>query len=50
MEEKVKQIEEAAEPILKFLKENYNPHTTVIISEDCIKVVMDEINIPIIYD
>lgn len=48
--EKIKELQEISKPILEFLKNNYNPHTTVIISEDGIKVVSDEINIPIRYD
>ena len=48
--EKIKELEEISKPILEFLKKNYNPHTTVIISGDGIKVVSDEINIPIWYD
>lgn len=48
--EEIKELQEISKPILEFLKNNYNPHTTVIISEDGIKVVSDEINIPIRYD
>lgn len=44
--EKIKELEEISKPILEFLKKNYNPHTAVVISEDCIKVVSDEISIP----
>ena len=42
-----KEIRKISDPIIKFLKENYNPHTTVIINEDSIKVVSDEIFIPV---
>lgn len=45
--EKIKEIEEITKPIIEFLKQNYNPHTTIIINQDCIKVVVDEIGIPI---
>lgn len=44
--EKIKELEEISKPILEFVKKNYNPHTTVVISEDYIKVVSDEISIP----
>ena len=47
MEDKIKELEKIANPIINYIKENYNPHTTVIISEDSIKVVTDEISIPI---
>ena len=48
MEEKIKELNKISEPVINFIKENYNPHTTIIISEDSIKVVTDEINIPLI--
>lgn len=48
MEEKTEKLSKIAKPVISFIKENYNPHTTVIINEDCIKVVTDEINIPLI--
>lgn len=44
--EKIKELEEISKPILEFVKKNYNLHTTVVISEDYIKVVSDEISIP----
>ncbi len=50
MEEKIKEIEKISRPIIDFLKENYNPHTAMIINQDSIKVVSDEVNIPILYD
>lgn len=37
---KIKQLMEAAEPLMKFLKENYNPHTKVIV--DCISAELLE--------
>lgn len=48
MEEKIKELNKISEPVINFIKENYNPHTTIIISEDSIKVVTDEMNIPLI--
>ena len=48
MEEKITKLNKISETVIDFIKENYNPHTTVIISEDSIKVVTDEINIPLI--
>lgn len=47
MEEKMKELEQISNPIIEFLKRNYNPHTTIIINQDCVKVVTDEINIPV---
>lgn len=48
MEGKIVELSEMAKPVIDFIKNNYNPHTTVIINEDSIKVVTDEINIPLI--
>lgn len=48
--EKIKEIEELTKPIIKYIKDNYNPHTTIVISQDYIKIVVDEINIPMIYN
>jgi len=45
--EQLKEIEKISKPIVEYIKHNYNPHTTVIINENCIKVVSDEISIPI---
>ena len=45
---KLKELEQIAKPLIDFIKENYNPHTSIVINEDSIKVVIDEINIPLI--
>jgi len=44
MEEKLHEI---VKPIIKFLKENYDLHTTLVITTDHIKIVRDEVGIPI---
>lgn len=46
----INKLKDISQPIIDFIKENYNPHTTIIVSEDSIKVVTDEIIIPILYD
>lgn len=45
--EKIKKLENISKPILEFIRNNYNPHTTIIINENNIKVVSDEISIPV---
>lgn len=45
--EELKKIEQIAKPLIDFIKQNYNPHTSIVINEDSIKVVTDEINIPL---
>ena len=46
--EKIKEIEEITKPIVEYLKKNYNPHTSIIIDREYIRVVSDEVSIPII--
>lgn len=45
--EEIEKIKELSKPILKLLQEEYNPHTTVIINTNNIRVVTDKIEIPI---
>ena len=45
---KLKELEQITKPLIDFIRENYNPHTSIVINEDSIKVVTDEINIPLI--
>ena len=40
-------LQEITKPIIKFLKENYDPHTTIVITTEHIKIVRDELGIPI---
>lgn len=47
MDEKLKEIEKLCKPIVDYIKENYNLHTTVVITEDYIKVESTEIGIPL---
>lgn len=45
--EKIKEIEQICAPIVEYLEKNYNPHNTIIIKSDSIKLVSDEISIPV---
>ncbi|MHC1683456.1 MAG: hypothetical protein AB6733_10950 [Clostridiaceae bacterium] len=47
MDEKIKLLEEVCRPVVDFLKKNYDPYTTIIIAESQIKLVRDEIGIPV---
>lgn len=40
-------LKELCKPIRKYLAGSQNPHTTFIISQDRIKIVSDEVSIPI---
>ena len=50
MDIKIERLKKISEPVIEFLKQNYNPHTTVMINTDSIKVMSDDINIQIIYN
>ncbi|AND84231.1 hypothetical protein CTDIVETGP_1589 [Clostridium tyrobutyricum DIVETGP] len=45
--EEINSLKELCNPIVDYLKNNYNPHCTVIITDVEIKLVEDKIGIPI---
>jgi len=45
--EKIKELEELSKSLIEWLKKNYSPHATIIITDTYVKVVRDEIGIPI---
>ena len=47
MDEKFELLKELCKPIREYLADNYNPHTTFLISTDRIKIVSDEVSIPV---
>lgn len=47
MKVKSKNLEEICRPIAEYLKNNYDPHCTIIITDTQIKLVRDEIGIPV---
>lgn len=44
---KTEELKRICEPAIRYLKEHCNPHTKLVISTDFIKVVIDEIGIPL---
>lgn len=46
LNEKQRELRKLAQPLIEFLRENYNPHSSIIIDYDFAKVVIDEIGIP----
>ena len=40
-------LESLATPLVNFLRQNYNPHTRIVISFDHLKIEMDELNVPV---
>ena len=44
---KIDKLEEMCRPISDYLKENYCPYDTVVITDDKIRLVRDEIDIPV---
>ncbi|MGG7058748.1 hypothetical protein ACQPUZ_10660 [Clostridium tertium] len=45
--EDMKKLEEMCKPIVEFLKENYGPYSTVVITDTHIKLTRDEFGIPV---
>lgn len=48
--EQLKKIKELSRPLIEYLQQNYNPHTSIIIESDRIKVVEDLMCTPIFYN
>ncbi|MFT8313215.1 MAG: hypothetical protein ABF633_03050 [Clostridium sp.] len=42
----IESLEELCKPVVEYLKNNYNPHCTVVITDSQIKLVEDVISIP----
>ncbi|WP_297429581.1 hypothetical protein [Clostridium sp.] len=47
-ESPVQELEEICKPVVEYLKKNYDPHCTVVITDSHIKLVRDEIGIPVL--
>lgn len=45
--EDMKKLEEMCKPIVEFLKENYSPYATVVITDTNIRLTRDEFGIPV---
>lgn len=43
----MEEIKELCEQISKYLQEKQDPHTTIIITDNYIKMVRDEVGIPV---
>ena len=44
-EEKLKEFEEVVKPVIKFLNDNFNPHTSIIIDHDSAELVEGQMGI-----
>lgn len=47
IKEEIKNLNEICKPVVDYLKENYDPHCTVIITDNHIRLVRDEMGIPV---
>lgn len=47
VEKIIKELEDVTKPVVEFIKRNYNPYTTVVITDEYVKVARDEIGLPI---
>ncbi|MDR3595151.1 hypothetical protein [Clostridium sp.] len=43
----IEKLKELSEPLVEYLKNNWDSHCTIIITDSCIKLVRDEIGIPL---
>lgn len=50
MQKQTKELSELAEPIQRFLLENYHPHSAVVITLDDIKVIETSLGIPLPFE
>lgn len=44
---KFEELSKACEPLIEYLRNNYDPHTCVVVSSDSIKVLRVELGVPI---
>lgn len=47
MEKILSKLQEICEPVIKYLEQNHDPHTKIVVSMDSIEVTQTEIRIPI---
>lgn len=47
MEDKIKELGEISKPVVDYLKNNWDTHCTVVITDSHIRLVRDEIGIPV---
>lgn len=48
--EHFEKLEELSNPLIEYLHNNFNPHTSIIIDWDRLRVISDEISMPIPID
>jgi hypothetical protein len=44
----LKELKEVAKPLVKYLRENENPHQKIIIDQVSVKIIFDDVFIPIV--
>ncbi|MCH3962954.1 MAG: hypothetical protein LKE46_01650 [Clostridium sp.] len=47
MNKGIKSLEKICKPVVDYLKDNYNPHCAVVITDNQIRLVEDKIGIPV---
>ena len=45
-DEEMKELQELASPLVKWLQDKFDPHCTVIVEQSYVKLVRDECGIP----
>jgi hypothetical protein len=47
LDKQIKELEELCKPVAEYLKKNWDPHCTVVITDSHIRLVRDEMGIPV---
>jgi hypothetical protein len=47
MNKEIESLKNVCKPVLEYLKKNYNPHCSLIITDTYIRLVEDKIGIPV---
>lgn len=50
MSEDMKILEVLAHPIVDYLRERYNPHTTIVITDNRVVMVEDVVSVPLHFE
>ena len=47
MPEKLKELEHLSTPLVDYLRDNYDPHTVIVIQDDLVRLYREEMGVPI---
>ena len=50
MDKEFEDLKRICEPVVQYLRENYDPHTQIVVTYDSVKVMQEEIGVPFALD